>query len=113
MSLKLVVDGSADPPGDRIDFVVRFEPQEKELEASAKGFSSPVVECRSPGQSVGNPQTESSLRKKLVRDGDQLVKRGSIVIPYRDWMLKKGTHRIAYEFSLQSTIRLFLYGQRH
>ncbi len=99
-ALKLVVDGSAEPPGDRIDFSVRFEPQEKEVDVSAKGFLI-IGEGHRVTRPIGGQSVEGILaRQKLVRDGEHLVKSGSVVIPYSAWTLKKGTHRIAYEFIL-------------
>ena len=98
--LELVADGSSNPPGDRIDFTIQFDPDESTVEVAARGFriSGPRYEIATP---VGESSRKGILaRQRVTRDEGSFVKQGSLVIPYSDWKLKKGTHRIAYEFIL-------------
>ena len=94
--IALVTDGSAEPPGDRIDLTILFEQGETEIEVLVRGFV------------ISGKQNEIATRindkkKWLARvdaeraTTEQPEKKLSIVIPYHDLPLTAGEHQIAYE----------------
>ncbi|MDA8564073.1 hypothetical protein N9L06_06435 [Mariniblastus sp.] len=95
--ISLVTDGSADPPGDRIDLAIRFDSDATELEILVRGFviSGESNEFAKPlgGQTEG----EFLARTVVKRDSDSLLKDASVVIPYKSLSLGIGIHSIAYE----------------
>lgn len=103
---QLVLDGSSDPPGDRIDCEVFFAAQEDRAELVVRAYlvSSDVgVAPRAVGSS--DPKRRSQDGSLLIRveanpqSGESVIKR-SIVVPYSAIDLPRGTHQLGYEVQL-------------
>jgi alpha/beta hydrolase family protein DUF900 len=102
--LDLAIDGSADPPGDRIDVSLFLGPAEKQATLQLRALE--VFGENRPNQRVkarGQRNRDASGSLLVTRDEPRgqrtpLVET-SLVVPYEDLDLVQGTHQIAYELT--------------
>jgi esterase/lipase superfamily enzyme len=103
VSFNVVADGSVDPPGDRIDVAVLFDPGEDEvvLETRAyallQGSADQVVPVEAGDAGARNPHGHFQSTVMLKRPADSRLRAGPIVIPYASLKLPPGRHQIGYE----------------
>ncbi len=101
-SMTLVMDGSAKPPGDRLDYSIRFEAEETELELIVRGFlvSGARNETVSSIAAVQGDQPGDALVRIMIRpDTANPLKQGSLVIAYQSMHLSAGDYLVGYELS--------------
>jgi len=105
LTLGLVVDGSVDPPGDRLDFSVFLLPDDGELTAEVRAVvvrgedNSRVTPVEARGKRNRDAAGHFLATMKLARDAKSPIVRGRITIPYEDLDLPLGIHKVAYEIT--------------
>ena len=100
---RLVTDGSVDPPGDRIDVVIAFEPDEKEVRLEVHALVVATAEEQSvervAAKGSRNRDADGRFKKTVIvkRPGTGAIGRFSVAIAYADLTLGPDVHRLAYE----------------
>jgi esterase/lipase superfamily enzyme len=103
LNVNVVPDGSVDPPGDRIDVTVLFDPGEDELALETRayvrlqGSADPVVPVASRDERSSDPEGHFQSTVVLKRPADSRQGVQPIVIPYASLKLPVGRHQIGYE----------------
>ncbi len=104
VNLLLVPDGSADPPGDRIDVSLLFGPGETagtcEVRAYTLGsdrFETRAIRSRNKGHA---DKSGFLLLTQPVARRDGGATDFQIVVPYGDLDLSPGTYKIGYELTI-------------
>ena len=98
-------DGSADPPGDRLDAELLFGEGEDEAVLEARAFVVPetgIVPVKSRGVDHRDAQGHFLLIAKVNRAKDSFSVAKHVVVPYADLDLSPGTHRIGYEITVRA-----------
>ncbi len=103
LDLRLVTDGSVDPPGDRLDVTVAFGPGEAQVRLQVQamlvtGSDRSAVE-RVKARGEPNPNPAGFFQKSLTVSPrpDAPLGSASVVVPYAELALPPGTHLLAYE----------------
>ena len=103
VTLDLVMDGAAMPPGDRLDYTVLLTPDEKELRLEVRAFvvddksAAATRRVKARGQQVADALGNLLVEQSTRRSGESPVLNGHIVVPYEYLALPIGTHELAYE----------------
>lgn len=120
LKMSLVLDGSADPPGDRLDFKVLFEKEEAELLIEIRPFllrggrpkpGEPDVEPQQL-EPQGRAELDATgkaviryLLRRTEKDGElskASLSARSVAIPFAALKIPFGIHRLCYEVRLLS-----------
>jgi esterase/lipase superfamily enzyme len=103
---ELAVDGSVDPPGDRIDLSVFLMPREKEVTIEVRPF------LVSGDHNVHNERVKASGKRNRDAKGNYLgtvkLTRGEkspavdrqLIVAYADLDISRGVHQLAYEVTV-------------
>lgn len=99
---EVVTDGIVDPPGDRIDVVIGFFPEDKDLTLTIRGFLADPAAGTSKPLPAKDMETGKSLpqwiRKVPVsRPLDGQPARVSVPVPFASLRLARGLHRVGFE----------------
>lgn len=96
--MDLVTDGSANPPGDRIDLEVYFAPNERGLRLEVRAY---LVSGRSNERITPVPGRRARghflLVTNIVRHRDEKIGSYAIVVSYADLSIRHGQFNIGYE----------------
>lgn len=100
--VRLVSDGSAKPPGDRLDVAVIFLPGDGELTLEVRAFyrnpgDDEVLPLPSRDASRRGAAGELLVRERVSQPADTRGADVAIVIPYAALDLPAGEHEMAYE----------------
>jgi esterase/lipase superfamily enzyme len=101
--LQLVVDGSADPPGDRLNISVYLLPGEEQIELQVRGYAvsgrdgSQTASIRAARQDNRDPEGRFRLVRTFRRRPGEMGVEAVLVVPYGHLDLPLGNHQIAYE----------------
>jgi esterase/lipase superfamily enzyme len=103
IDLRLQTDGSADPPGDRLDLVISFAPGETQLTVevdavvAAAAPQGTVQRVKAAGQRHRDRDGRYRQSQVFDRPAEAAAGRYSVVVAYRDLKLAPGVHLLAYE----------------
>ncbi len=102
--LNLVTDGSADPPGDRLEVTILFLPGEEELAVDLRVFAiltgqDQVTAVRGRNTSLIDPAGNLRIQTSVRRPVDSRAATVDIVVPYASLDLLPGRHKLAYEIT--------------
>ncbi|HEY2827547.1 MAG TPA: hypothetical protein VGJ04_08110, partial [Pirellulales bacterium] len=106
MNLELIPDGSADPPGDRLEFLPLLGPDVREARCEIRAYV--VSADRKQAQAVrcnGSSDCDADgvfLISRRVKQDNEPTKL-SIVIPYAELKLDKGSHWLGYCVTIKCT----------
>lgn len=100
---ELVIDGSTNPPGDRLDITVLFAPGQRELVLETQVFrlaedpQQPAEPVISKTADHRGPDGRLLIVTRLAADPQRREVKAQVVIPYASLTLSRGMHRLAYE----------------
>ncbi len=101
---KLTPDGSAQPPGDRLELQVLFDPGEKAIRIEARAVLVPAEKDKPvvPVSARGDPHRDAAGRFLLAEDlappaDNGLLANVTLIVPYQELDIPYGRHRLAYE----------------
>ena len=105
VNLELIPDGSADPPGDRLEFTPVFSPAEKDASIEVRAYVVSADRKRStPVDAKGKAFRDRDGHFLLNREIEAKNGAGEmvrVVVPYDAMRLDTGTHWLAYCITLK------------
>ncbi|HEY2882282.1 MAG TPA: hypothetical protein VGJ15_07605, partial [Pirellulales bacterium] len=108
-NLELIADGSANPPGDRLEFLPLLAPDEAEATCEIRAFT--VGNDRKHSQAVkarGNTDRDANgalVITRSIKRTDKPIAKQSVVIPYAEIDLPIGTYWLGYCVSVKAANR--------
>ncbi|HEX3872185.1 MAG TPA: alpha/beta hydrolase [Pirellulales bacterium] len=99
---RLVMDGSSQPPGDRIDCTVSVAPEDRSVRLDAVAYVLEPGKAPSPIRAAGQTNRDpiGLLLVTLALTDKASSAPYSIVVPYADMVLDAGEHKVGYVVTL-------------
>ena len=98
----VVLDGSVEPPGDRIDLLLFLATDEQEVTVEIRpyaftGEDNTPQQVRARGESNRDADGGLRIAALIRREGKHGISTLQVAVPFSDFDLPVGTHRIGYE----------------